>query len=596
MKIHSIDINNFKGIESQSAELKKVNAVIGPNGSGKTSFLAAVRACATGKMPPDALKTGKRSGSVSAVIDRLGTLSREWEPEKSKTLLNGKATTQKSVAEMMRQLFGVSSETVGIATSSEAMLGMSSKDFSKYLLQEGFMKIQTDIDQLVALCGLGPDAEAELRNYLPGMPDAIEPPDIDDAHKYYFALRAAKKKDHAEEAAKARHTGTVPARKAPEIEAEQAAVLEETGRLKSVSDAHQSMTKAYEANRKALADARAQIDAIKCRRPVDKRADELNSQLAECRKSLSDHAGTVRVLEGNIASFGKILADLSTSKCPISDSLVCTTDKTAAKGEISDSIDRSGKKLAELRALIAELTSKEADTVKLLEAERENSLLYQKKLQLTQQAQVLENAGVAKPEPIDVAKLPALQRRLEYLKEELSLAVSHAESLKHKAAADKAKMREEVYGELVDALGPKSGIRKIMLENSAAPLADHLNGMLAGLMPGRPVKIDTGDGFAVMVGDRTGKLIGFGSASASEQIRIALALFDMLNALSGFRVLLLDDLDSFDADTLGLIVEYAMSRETLDRYDTVIMAGVSNAELENAVGGISHQDFQVIRM
>jgi len=42
MEINTLSIENFRGINSDKLPIKKVNVIIGENGSGKTSFLEAV--------------------------------------------------------------------------------------------------------------------------------------------------------------------------------------------------------------------------------------------------------------------------------------------------------------------------------------------------------------------------------------------------------------------------------------------------------------------------------------------------------------------------------------------------------------------------
>ena len=598
MKIDSIRITNFKGIEKLETGVAKLNVITGPNGSGKSSALEAIRVGLTGRTAADTVKTNAPSGGVTLKLEKLGLLARTWEfgSGKSKITLNDKTTTAKSVTEMMKSLFNISPETANIATSSGVMLGLSSGDFSKYLLQEGFMKIQTDIDQLSSLCALTPEAEEELRNYLPCAPDPITPADIDEAHSYYFELRAAQRKEHAEASAKAKYTGVVPKRQVQEITKEQALTLEESGKIKSQTENYKTMQKNYEAHKKSLDEAREQMNKIDCKRPNEKHIETLTEQLAQSRKAATDNSSTIKVLEGNVSSLRKVLAGLGTSKCPISDKLTCTTDKTSVQGEVSESIESSEKKLAELRLEKETNAKKEEELSDLLEAERQNSLLYQKKLQLIQQVEALEKTDIKQPQEVDASQLPAIQSRLEILSEELTLATSYAKSLAAKKKADAAEKLSLLYDEITKALAPKSGIRQVMMESSAAPLAAHLNEQLNNLLPGRSVSIDTSDGFTVKVGDDAGGVISFDSASTSERTKIAIALFDMLNALSGFRIMMIDNTDSFDAESLGLVLDYVQDEETLDRYDSIFIAGVSNAELESAISGISNADCQIIRL
>ena len=596
MKIDSISIKNFRGISKFKMPLTKLNVIVGENGSGKTSILESVRAGVTGKLPADTIKTGTSDGTISIAIDKLGEITRAWDREKSKTLFNGKATTQKSVNETIKEVFGISEDTLNIATSTEVMLGMSSGDFSKYLLQEGFMSIQTDVDQLVAMCKLSREAEKEIMNYMPEAPEPITPSDIDEAHKYYFGLRAAMKKEYAEESAKAKYEGSIPARTVEEIAREQSTVSENIGKLKATQENYDKLKKSFDVNQKALIDARAQVEAIICERPNDRYAETQNKKLQDVQKQIADTIATGTVLKNNIEAFRKILTGLSTSSCPVSEKLTCTTDKTAVSGEIEANIAESEKTRTELLATHTKLTEDEKDIKALLQKITENNALYQKKTLLMQQIDALEKADQKEPVLPDTTQLTALQNKMKTLSEELASAQKYNESQKAQERAKKAKARENMYDELTKVLAPKSGIRKLMIESSAKPLQEHMNDCLTNLMPDRHVVVDASDGFTVMVGDSTGELIEFGSISASEQIRIALVMFDMLNALSGLRILIIDNLDTFDSANIGIVFDYIQQKETLDKYDTIFLAGVSNGELMQALRRITEPDMQIITM
>lgn len=66
MHVESVNIKNFKGIESLEIELKGRNCfVMGPNGAGKTSFLDAIWCAVTGKgWPEEPVTKGKSKGLI----------------------------------------------------------------------------------------------------------------------------------------------------------------------------------------------------------------------------------------------------------------------------------------------------------------------------------------------------------------------------------------------------------------------------------------------------------------------------------------------------------------------------------------------------
>ena len=64
--ITTISIRNFKGIEDLQLNAKKLNAIIGKCGSGKSSLLDAIRFALTGKAGKDGSGNQNASGCYSS--------------------------------------------------------------------------------------------------------------------------------------------------------------------------------------------------------------------------------------------------------------------------------------------------------------------------------------------------------------------------------------------------------------------------------------------------------------------------------------------------------------------------------------------------
>ena len=69
MKIKNMTIVNFKNAPNATYDLKQLNALVGPNGRGKTSVMNALRYLLSGNLPDDPIRHGEDHLHVSAVLD-----------------------------------------------------------------------------------------------------------------------------------------------------------------------------------------------------------------------------------------------------------------------------------------------------------------------------------------------------------------------------------------------------------------------------------------------------------------------------------------------------------------------------------------------
>jgi tetratricopeptide (TPR) repeat protein len=339
------------------------------------------------------------------------------------------------------------------------------------------------------------------------------------------------------------------------------------------------------------------LAAMDCERPNSRLGESAKKTLEETKGAISDARSQIKVLESNISSFKKILSMLETNGCPISDKLICTTDKTVVTSEIEESIASTDKMVVALNEKLNLALKKEAEAYSTLKEHEAAFALYQKKLLKLQQIEMLEKADVKEPVNVDVSDLELLQKKSAMLSEELERARKLEESQKAQDECERLSVTIAMYNEIIEALSPKNGVRQKMLESSAKPLTSHLNDSLGNILPGKCVMVDASDGFKVKVGD-IGSVYkyDFSAASSSEQARIALAMFNMLNSLSGFRVLMLDNLDVFDAKSLEHVFDFVQSNEVLDNYDSIFLAGIDNDQLKDVTSRLKPANAKVIQL
>ena len=141
MEIKEIRLTNFgcyKG--AHVVTLPKFGAMIQKNGTGKTTFLNAIRYGLTGTEPDgDIVTKGCDESEVTIVIPKDGTdyeFTRIKNRNKaSRFKINGKPTTQKALNGKLAEIVGIPVERIKIVSSSDVVGNMGPDEFGSFLLQ-----------------------------------------------------------------------------------------------------------------------------------------------------------------------------------------------------------------------------------------------------------------------------------------------------------------------------------------------------------------------------------------------------------------------------------------------------------------------------
>ena len=139
MKIKKLQILDFQGIDGKyEYEFKDtINALCLSNGSGKTSFMNALRYGITGVKPAgESIRRGSSSMAVGLTFhDGVGIIRQEYSDKKSaRFFISGRPVTKASLDDYLQDRAGVSQETMKIATSSEVLAALKPKQFGSLLL------------------------------------------------------------------------------------------------------------------------------------------------------------------------------------------------------------------------------------------------------------------------------------------------------------------------------------------------------------------------------------------------------------------------------------------------------------------------------
>jgi hypothetical protein len=139
------------------------------------------------------------------------------------------------------------------------------------------------------------------------------------------------------------------------------------------------------------------------------------------------------------------------------------------------------------------------------------------------------------------------------------------------------KKQLEVIEAVLTILSPKSGIREKIIQSVLTPLEEHCNELAKKLRLNFEIAIKVDKGIKFFCKAKASMdFVSLPQVSSGEQLLVIFLILDMLNSLSGFRILMIDDLDKMDAGALDELMAVLADPEVLKRYDHIFLAMVDH--------------------
>jgi len=589
MQIQNILIQNFKSIKSFSLSPKKVTMLVGHNGTGKSSVLEAVRYLLTGECPESPVASGETRATVEGEF--LGVSVYRGTGDKTVMKLNGKNTTQKAVTKMMEDALGCTMDTIKVSTSANVLAAMNAGQLSDYLVNNKLIPAEIDLDLLYSLCPVTENGKTELAMLFPPAPMLFDMAAIDEAYAHFYAARTTLKSQLKTKEAEAKFEGVIPTRSIADVDAD----LIKLSAYDSELEAYNKLMEAYNTAINHRNEVLREIETVEQKintaenvSPVDPKEKEfLEQQLSRNTEELDAISKTIETIRANNAIFERTLASLEKPICPISNKLVCTTDKTAIQGELTQLVTDNQAEInkAEERAAILK-NNNEAIRKKAVEYDRKLTA-YNEYKSLFESLDALRKAVPPVPEkPVEPIKSEDSYERKKALHDERTRILKYESSRKAEAEVERLSKAIEVHDELVKLLSPKSGIREKIMQIALEPIIEHCNNRAKMLKLDFEVGLKVENGVHIVCRPNTGAIVEplpLESVSSGEQAYALFLIMDSLNALHGLGILMLDDLDKLDAMAFWSLLNLLKKEEVLESYDHIFLAAVDHKDTMDTI-------------
>lgn len=589
MKITKLVAKNFKKINGEKIyEFNQLNSLIAPNGTGKTTFLDALRYSLTGNKPDGdvinlASKEMEVSVSILSEVDGIEyTFTRqEFRKHPSKFLVNGKCTTQKGMHEKIEEVCNCKLDNISLALSEE-LVHLKPQDFAKIILEYSAKKV--DLEDMMNHI---PDCTENMKEILRAeMNPEVTIKNIEECETLIKSLR----KDLKAEISVQKEMILARPAEAPTMTEEE--VVEKLKELQSVKGKIEGAKVALENHKKFVENHKKWEETIKgmekevaeakVERPDEVKKEEIVKTKTSLEEKIVKATETISALEKSNVQLQKTLDALESSVCPISPLITCHENKTVAKEEISDSIQANTECITGMNEDKITLLKELEENEKEFESFKNSVLQYNAYVTLKKQLKALKETEPEVPEKPDEVEIP---EGLEKEESALLKMKGNIDSYKEKLQLE-AKLEENVqllasYEAIVKALSNKGPAKKYVLKCYTGLLEETCNECVEVVRPDVHFTFLPENGLTVLMDSGSGTELPYESLSGGEKALFLFVMLDLISQLSGAKILSLDEISVLDSENLGSVVEMMM--ENKERYDHIFISGVNYPEIKDVV-------------
>ena len=593
--ITTISIRNFKGIEDLQLNAKKLNAILGKCGSGQSSLLDAIRFALTGKAGKEVIRKGCREASVVLRFSDNSTIERIRRTSENISKCNGKSSTKRSLDEFLTAR-NMNPCWIESLCSVDWFAGLSSKDLNNFFMT--ILPLRAKAETVVELVAqLDKDLTEKKEKYL--MEEILKKQEIfsfnDLANGYNtaYTVRQELKRKYNEMLPRCTFNETVPAKTREDIEKElnnisqvEAAEKEYSKRLKEYA----SSKKQHDLAIKRLDEMKKELDTYSsCKKPKE----ETKTQAEADRKLFQVHIKRTNEYIGTINStldlLKRTLDNLDKPICPISEKLICTTDKSQLKEELLSLIQKNENALASNKEFLAKCE----DQVRKRDDIISN---YQKEVYRYEQKTTLEN-NISKfivpeilPEPQKVEKAHLEAKKKELL-DLLSILSRYEKVQQNKKELAKIKDKYDLAQFAVKVLDSKIGIPALILQRTLRFFEKKCNEKASLLREGFQIHFLSDNGITIQVSPGKGKpFVDMKEVSTGEFVCVAYILMTMIGEATKCHLFLIDNLDRLDTEYLNALLSLLEEDKKIEQ---VFLGGVDHADVERT---LNDKSFQIIHM
>lgn len=619
MKVNTITIKNFKGIEEMTHKFEApVTALVGKVGTGKTSFIQSMRFGLTNETPTNPIRDGAMDANVVLECDDFVIEREIVRPNKKNVKVMGRKTGTAASESFLEDSTNVTSEIMKIVTSSEVLANLKPAQFASLFLNESVERKTLEDLLNILITSSSKEKKAIMDGFEDEEKEGKLPPDVlseiktlfkgktfnlDAINKAYEEAKSIRRTRNAEyKVSASKSKGFLEIVKPEYKESELNKKYEEiVGVEKNVAaykmqviNYNRAVENKKEQDRR-IAELDLNIAMNKSTEPDKEDYKKLVLKKKDANADIVNQSKVLQTLTDNRAWFKRTLEQLEKPVCPISERLICKTDKTGLKTELEEKIKEIDISLSVIKDKIKMARERLREVEDSISDYNKNKGNFEKKKLLIDERNRLVTNPIKLPdEPEKISLKSSYAAEKADIKDKLALLQDYKNAEIEYKETQRLKRLCQISDFIVKSLDPKGPIIKEFIETFIGCLEDACNERANTLKPGFEIKLIPEDGLKVLFKTSEGKgFLPYTNLSAGERIFAALILTDLINSFYDSRILILDDTDHLDADSFHLLMNFLEESKIEELYDNII---VSCVEHEDMIEVLNEYDVDLLWM
>lgn len=584
MKIEKVEIKNFRGLKGVSTYLlPQISKMTSKNGTGKSSIIDAIRYVMAGLKPDGELVTyGEKEMYVTVILNRTEyTRGIKVSKEGANTTfckVNGTRVALKDYEQSLTNEVGFSLENLKNIMAADVFKLLNGKEFGKFILT--YIPKKLDKDELFNIM-----QDEEMIKVCRNAINDDEVIDIDKVNELYDSFFAIRKELKA-------RLNTVEAciKELPpvdtsineeELAAEERELLVFDEKLKNYNEAvlrFEKDCKQLQSLKDSFAKYKEEFQKLSATKPNPQDLEIIKNSKKNKSQAVMDTKAAIKAAETSNVTLKKSREAIASNKCPFSKQIVCTTDKTGIIKRIDETINLNNEVIKKQTRLMNEL-QKELEKAEGKEmAYMENERNYEKMSHLKNQlVEIKKQAEMIKPKnPGEKPGFDNIETRKERVKTLKNILESRDKRKRYESELLKIQKEIAIYQNLVKAFSSGGEIFKYIMKFYSQILDDAVNKNAAKLKENMKIHFQPKSGLNVLCDVGKG-FVSYDSLSKGEQTNVLFLIIDLINQLSGSKILLLDEMSVLDDESYDRLVATIMEHK--DEYDHIILSGVHGNEV-----------------
>lgn len=610
MKIERISLVNFRNHADTHIDLDRLTVICGPNAAGKSSLRQAAEVALTGRCEAtdrggkglgDLLRVGEKKGSTSLFIQGLGEVVRTISPSGSSLQVADWSGSLKVQQELLYRELSTDADQLAALFNVGYFLDLPPKQQREMIFAVAGITLPAgEFMGLVNTAGeqAGMNLLDALREEIQ-LPEHISPGWLEAAYKQLYGARKEAKKDRDALAARLEGMGEA-------VELPEGVTLEDLPGMRKQLDAlekkrdeiqaklakAESIRERREILNRKIKDIESDLEGIREARGggEDLDAEALRDELEKVGVGLSASNAKSHELKGEIKGIDAALPKLEKAddRCPLAPELVkCKMTKAdraklinelkARRDSLAEEHGKEQKRALELGAERKEISEKlKAATA----AEGNAKNIEDLEARLADAQAELKGLKMPKGMTKSTEQLDELSTRIHngngMIAQVELMAENEAKQKGERERLENAALRVEALEHLVDLFGPGTeGIRAKLLGETLGWLQERVTTNLYQLTGGNYVaEIRLEPDFHVMIHQNAGPVVELRQLSTSERMRVGIAFAEALAAMSGLKVLVVDDAEILDKENRAMLTAFLLGK--MAEFDTILTLSTSS--------------------